>query len=474
MYRPARRNLETLKSLQTNVVTLSEPLEYALWDLGLDPDLLSGFHRLRYELQMCVLRLFCRVDRINNEAFELYADFCWMMHIESGDLCNQDHQAEVRRTEFEKLLSLRKEEMLSNKDLNHIRSIEALEKVDALNGSKWSSLARDTFSTFVEATFDLNYRGRVKPASLMEEFRTYISGVEISTSSEASPYARRLESNRTVADNEETINDVLAELMLMIGLDRVKADVTQMVNFIRVQQLRTAQGLPASDISRHLVFSGNPGTGKTSIARILSRIYKQLGLLSRGHLVETDRAGLVAGYVGQTALKTKEVAESALGGVLFIDEAYSLNVAGDNDFGREAIDTLLKFMEDNRDDLIVIVAGYTSLMDKFLSSNPGIRSRFNKFLAFDDYSPPQLSQIFESFCLESGFQLSESGQHSLDQLFLHLFSNRDDTFGNGRLARNIFEQSITNQATRIIGLPNIDKRTLSLITEQDIPSVASI
>ncbi len=220
-----------------------------------------------------------------------------------------------------------------------------------------------------------------------------------------------------------------------------------------------------------MVILGNPGTGKTTVARLLSNVYKSLGILSKGHLIETDRAGLVAGYVGQTALKVKEVAEKALGGILFIDEAYTLSSGSGEDFGQEAIDTLLKFMEDNRDDLIVVVAGYTEKMENFLSSNPGLRSRFNRFLNFDDYNPSQLVQIFELFCAKAGFQLSEMAEQKVEVLFSSMYEKRDDTFGNGRLARNIFEMTINNQANRIITLPDIDERTLSLIDENDIPVI---
>jgi SpoVK/Ycf46/Vps4 family AAA+-type ATPase len=196
------------------------------------------------------------------------------------------------------------------------------------------------------------------------------------------------------ASPPEKLEDLQAELDSYIGLTRVKREVKTLVNLVKVHQMRKENGLPETEMSLHMVFSGNPGTGKTTVARIMARIYHSLGILSKGQLVEADRSGLVAGYVGQTAIKTRKVLEKALGGVLFIDEAYALNGSGDNDFGREALDTVLKYMEDHRDDLVVIAAGYDGLMDQFIRSNPGLESRFNRFLHFDDYTPQEMLEIF--------------------------------------------------------------------------------
>lgn len=197
---------------------------------------------------------------------------------------------------------------------------------------------------------------------------------------------------------KEDIKDLQAELDSYIGLQTVKEEVHNLINMASVYQLRRQHGLPTTDMSLHLVFTGNPGTGKTMMARMMARIYRSLDILSRGQLVEVDRSGLVAGYVGQTALKTQKVIEKAMGGVLFIDEAYALNGKSENDFGQEAIDTVLKAMEDHRDDLVVIVAGYTDLMDKFIHSNPGLESRFNRFLLFEDYTADEMVQIFDMQC----------------------------------------------------------------------------
>ncbi len=296
------------------------------------------------------------------------------------------------------------------------------------------------------------------------------------------------ESNKSSSDNKpdksktrepqnkilRSQDEIISELNSLIGLDPVKSDVKQLVNFLTVQQMRQAKGMLSVPVSRHLVFYGNPGTGKTTVARLIAQIYKTLNVISSGHLVETDRSGLVAGYIGQTAIKVQEVITKALGGVLFIDEAYSLTGNQDWDFGKEAIDTLIKSMEDNRDDLIVIVAGYSEKMKKFLLSNPGLKSRFNKYFSFEDYSPSQLVTIFELFSKKAGFHLTAEARDKVLGIFTLLSNVKDETFGNARLARNVFEQTINNQANRIISLMDITEQTLSQIEAVDIPGEVEI
>ncbi len=246
----------------------------------------------------------------------------------------------------------------------------------------------------------------------------------------------------------EPLEDLLAELDHLVGLEGVKAEVRLVTNMLQVQQLRKERGLPLVDASRHLVFTGNPGTGKTTVGRLLARIYRTLGVVDKGHLVETDRAGLVAGYVGQTALKVTEVFDRARGGVLLVDEAYALARGGEKDFGREAIDTLVKLIEDRRDDTVVIAAGYPVEMSEFISANPGLRSRFPKTIHFADYTDEQLVSIFVKQCEKSKFVVSAETSHAIKMWFAA--QPRTQGFGNGRLARNLFESAVANQASRLM------------------------
>ena len=265
----------------------------------------------------------------------------------------------------------------------------------------------------------------------------------------------------------EKIEDLQAELNGYIGLDAVKKEVRNLINMVTVYQMREKNGLPTTDLSLHMVFSGNPGTGKTTIARLMARIYHSLGILSKGQLVEVDRSGLVAGYVGQTAIKTSKVIEKALGGVLFIDEAYALNGKGENDFGQETIDTILKAMEDHRDDLVVIVAGYDGLMERFIHSNPGLESRFNRFLHFDDYTPEEMLQIFEMQCKKGCYTLEGQAAEMVRDFIVE--ENTDPvSFGNARGVRNIFEQILVHQANRLAGMEQVTKEDLMKITPTDV------
>ena len=265
---------------------------------------------------------------------------------------------------------------------------------------------------------------------------------------------------------KESIEDLLAELDGYVGMDAIKEEVRSLINMVQVYKLRREHDLPTTDMSLHMVFSGNPGTGKTTVARIMARIYHSLDILSKGQLVEVDRSGLVAGYVGQTALKTQKVIEKAMGGVLFIDEAYALNGKSENDFGQEAIDTILKAMEDHRDDLVVIVAGYTELMDRFIHSNPGLESRFNKFLMFEDYTPEQMVAIFKMQCKKGYYVLAEGTEELVRDFIAE--ESADDSFGNARGVRNLFEHILVAQNNRLAKMEQVTRDDLMQILPDDV------
>ena len=323
-------------------------------------------------------------------------------------------------------------------------SILYLQVSDDEHGTGYANKARAMFFRFANALVKADGKVTAKEEQILFKLKDvlYPPADNIAVSFD-NRHGDSSDNHQHKDEKARSLDDLLIELSGLIGLDSVKNDVTQMVNFLRVQQMRKSSGMAATAVSRHLVFYGNPGTGKTTVARLIAQIYRALGILKRGHLIETDRSGLVAGFVGQTSLKVREVVESAIGGVLFIDEAYTLAGSG-QDYGQEAIDTLLKLMEDHRDDLIVVVAGYPDKMAGFIGSNPGLRSRFNKYLHFADYEPEQLLSIYELFCNNAGFKLTRKARTKAQLLFQTLYNVRDESFGNARVARNIFEQTINH------------------------------
>ena len=270
--------------------------------------------------------------------------------------------------------------------------------------------------------------------------------------------------------SEEDLNAILKELDALVGLEPVKNEVHRATNFARMQVMRRQQGLPVVQASLHSVFFGNPGTGKTTVARLMGRIYKSLGLLRRGHVVECDRGRLVAEYVGQTAVRTHAVIDSALDGILFIDEAYALAGRGAEDFGSEAIETLLKRMEDDRDRLIVIVAGYNEPMKQFIASNPGLESRFTNYLNFPDYQPEELLEIFHRMAAQSGLVCAPETEKKVLAICANLHAARNEQFGNAREMRNLFESAVRNQSTRLVASGQCDRDALTTLLPEDLPA----
>ena len=287
---------------------------------------------------------------------------------------------------------------------------------------------------------------------------------------ETDQQTEQVEKKDSVIVNEPLEGDPYKELDDLIGLESVKKEVRSLANFVKVQKEREAQGLKTAKVSYHLVFYGSPGTGKTTVARIVGRIYKDLGVLKKGHTVETDRGGLVAKFMGQTALKTDTVVQQALDGVLFIDEAYSLVPEDGNgsDYGQEAISTLLKRMEDYRDRLVVIIAGYKNEMQRFIDSNPGLQSRFNRYIDFPDYTGAELADIFKMYMKKNQYTLTSDAEAYLKERFEYAVAHKDHNFGNARYARNVFEKSIQQQANRLSGQSNLSKSQLTELTVDDL------
>ena len=289
------------------------------------------------------------------------------------------------------------------------------------------------------------------------------------STSETTSTPQQEEKKDSVVINPVLDTDPYEELEDLIGLDNVKQEVKSLANFVKLQKQRQEKGMKTPKMSYHLVFTGSPGTGKTTVARIVARIYKDLGILKTGHTVETDRSGLVAEYVGQTATKTNAIVDSALNGVLFRDEAYALVPENaSNDYGQEAISTLLKRMEDDRDKLVVIIAGYTNEMKRFIDSNPGLQSRFNRYINFPDYTAKELVRIFHMYMKKNQYTISDEADEMLKEKLDYAVEHKDRNFGNARYVRNVFEKSIQMQANRLEGKSNLSDRELTEITASDI------
>ena len=301
---------------------------------------------------------------------------------------------------------------------------------------------------------------------------SYKKGIEKIQGSKQDTPTGKPKKEKPKEEEELTLDQLIGKLDSLIGLYSVKQEVYSLSNLIKVRKLREERGFKQPDMSLHLVFTGNPGTGKTTVARLLAKIYHRLGAVREDTFVEVDRSGLVSNYIGHTAIKTIEVCESALGGVLFIDEAYALtNKTGQNDYGIEAVNTLLKFMEDNRGDIVVICAGYTDLMEEFLASNPGLKSRFNRFIEFPDYNASELRGMFELYCRQYSLKADPELLEYVESYFDRRIKEKSADFANGRDARNYFERVLSNQADRLAPLSDVTDEQLMTLTFKDAQEV---
>jgi len=361
------------------------------------------------------------------------------------------------------------------KDANTLRSLEYLRLFDLQENSSHFDKMAAVFYSFAQVVIKADGIATDARARRLQRIRRVIYGEEHVAESDSTRrrQARTKQSARIYAEEqEESLEEVMENIDRLIGMAKVKEQVRTFVNLIKVHQERERRGLPVTQFSMHAVFYGPPGTGKTTIARYLGKVYKCLGLLQSGHLIETDRAGLVAGYVGQTAIQVNETVQEALDGVLFIDEAYALSPADSQgkDFGQEAIDALLKRMEDHRDRLVVIVAGYPDEMRRFIDSNPGLKSRFNRYFYFDHYSPQELMRILDIFTDNASFTLTKPARREVLDLLTGLHRVRGKSFGNGRLVRNLFEKIVEKQANRITAISPLTDEIMCSITKKDIPA----
>lgn len=414
-------------------------------------DLVRNFEHAGHELDLLEKEQFIVLLYVYRMKFQIRMDF---NNEEVYDAMKEDYEDFFYKKEINKEFEDFVRQFMDCEQVDEVFYISHL-----LNGYNDELRKKYHILMYRVISFASKYDGDIneEETSWMEQV------VKIAEKSTLPPHAE------TVTPASISTEDSFTKLNELIGLCSVKSEVSTLADLIKIQQQRKEKGLKIVSPSYHCVFTGNPGTGKTTVARILAEIYRSLGILEKGHLVETDRSGLVAEYVGQTAVKTNKIIDNALDGVLFIDEAYTLVGGGENDFGREAIATLLKRMEDDRKRLVVILAGYTDEMKQFIDSNPGLQSRFNRYIEFPDYNADELLQIFESNVTRYDYQLTAEARDRVTVVLAKAVRSKDKNFGNARFVRNLFDKTVERQSCRLAVLPDVSVQQLSILTVDDIP-----